>query len=667
MAPGEVGEQAEPAREAVLKLGLQRVVFRVARRIQISDAGVDRRERTPRRVRRARVGRWGSLVDVAESVKLGAFRSHIGDLQQAVGASLILRREMPLQDVGRAHVGIHREQRRRIRVHQRIRRESLRQEAQALHGAIQRGIGGRQSARRDKSLPDEVGRIEARAGIRIRAVLRGVVENPEGAADHQLRSGLVCEAHARGEVVEVGMYQAGGRAVIDLQQLREGGGQAHVAAGGNIQLARERVEVGLRLETLLDDPEKLVAQAEIHGELMAHAPVVLHERRIVLARVIHVVQVVDAAPVRLSRQHGRQPAAAGSGLRRVVRVHRPEVQITAGSGGLKNGELLRPEISAEFPGLPAANHGDGIRDRVGVLDFQRWKISWASQVRGIAEGELRQASVIGTLREGHTRKTDLGGYIRVVVLLETAGPQTVVPQAQLVHARGTEDMRLADGRIVAVEILDAREEPAAIRQPGQRRGDQRWRAGHTEPVESVVLARENLVDAHIALIAALLQDRVGNVVVAVAVGVGRRKQGHQLLAQRILARSWNHVGGRTVGVIAERHAAVAGRRRGAGLGEARIEQLARKGWHAIAVRHPGRGSQIELGTEIATGLRRCRHKGRQRLALAHPQALVVTEEEQLVANQASAQGGAKLVLLVRWQRRIEEVARIHFVVAQELV
>ena len=56
----------------------------------------------------------------------------------------------------------------------------------------------------------------------------------------------------------------------------------------------------------------------------------------------------------------RAPAATGSGLSRVVRVHGPEVQLTAGSGGLKNGELLRPEIPTELPGLPAANQGQRI-------------------------------------------------------------------------------------------------------------------------------------------------------------------------------------------------------------------------------------------------------------------------------------------------------------------
>ena len=68
------------------------------------------------------------------------------------------------------------------------------------------------------------------------------------------------DADPRRKVVEVRIHQRVRRSMIHGQNARERRRQAHVRIGGNVQLARRGIKVGLRVEPLVHRRKEFVAQ-----------------------------------------------------------------------------------------------------------------------------------------------------------------------------------------------------------------------------------------------------------------------------------------------------------------------------------------------------------------------------------------------------------------------
>src|ERR1700751_5631769 len=111
-------------------------------------------------------------------------------------------------------------------------------------------------------------------------------------------------------------------------------------------------------------------------------------------------------------------------------------------------------------------------------------------------------------------------------------------------------MAFAEGKAAIRIVFDSTKEAAAVNQrSGERRRNSAGLVFIAKPVERAVFIREFVIYADIEISAVRILYGIGDVVVAVAIGVLSGQQGKNLLRQWIDLALRNHVGGQSSACI----------------------------------------------------------------------------------------------------------------------
>src|SRR5713101_3708644 len=304
---------------------------------------------------------------------------------------------MPLLHVGRDQLGVEREKkRRRLRISQRIRRESAGQSWDAGQRAVDgRRVGGRRSARRIEILADKERRIEPHAWIGIRTGLITTIENAIPGAQDQLVTDLVGQANSRSEVVRVRRNQSWTGSRLHRNDRSQHGSELRGHALGHDQAAGGKVESAELVVALFDGGKQFVTQTQIQRQFWRNPPVILPVEGVHLVVIIDVVQIIDAAAVAQAHQKGRKSRATSKlrGWVRVIRQAGSKVECAARRRRLEDGELFGTKVGPEFKRVIAMHPAQIFRQAVGVLNFVRRQEGRAAYLGDIVEGQLGQAAV----------------------------------------------------------------------------------------------------------------------------------------------------------------------------------------------------------------------------------------------------------------------------------
>ncbi len=142
------------------------------------------------------------------------------------------------------------------------------------------------------------------------------------------------------------------------------------------------------------------------------------------------MQARDPATVGNAQQHGREGTAAGSRRRGVVGEVVAEVQSTARFGGLEDRELFDTHFGAELQRVVSADPGQVVSENKTVLFLNRRQVGRASDSSGaIAEGDVRQATVVRTIRD--VGKVQLSTDVLVGVKLISVCIDPVVTRVEI--------------------------------------------------------------------------------------------------------------------------------------------------------------------------------------------------------------------------------------------
>src|SRR6516225_11174173 len=185
--------------------------------------------------------------------------------------------------------------------------------------------------------------------------------------------------------------------------------------------------------------------------------------------------------------------------------------------------------------MAAADPGQILRQRVGVLQFFGGQEGWAAERGNIGKRQLGEATDSGC--KWHTREIDagIGGNVGVGVELQAVRVHAVISETKLVDHLRTKDVGPAGGETAVGKILVATEEATAVGQSAERARDKARLIFEAEAEKRVVLVGEFLVNADVEVIARLFANGVGDEVVSgVGVqGAGGRVQGSQPHGERI--------------------------------------------------------------------------------------------------------------------------------------
>ncbi len=405
----------DPVLEAAVDLGLHRVVVAAARLPRRHVSGpAERFEQRPSRLILAQHRRG---VQVERIQHVDAAVADVGDLSREAARQLTLVGDVPGVQDAAEDVGRHREQagvaqERLVHRHDAARRD--------VHGAL-----GREAGRQRPPLREGVGGLlqdialgRVVEGVRVVGI-RGRARAVPG-AQHVALGDAPRDARPRVEVPHAG---------LDAQVCRD------VAVAGHAQRVVGRV-VGREPALLLDAHERrvvLVAQAEIHGDVRAHLPLVVHEEEVLLVPgaglvderhvAAHVVGVVEH-----ERREGVGHVVADcDGIARRRRP-RPVVRERAARAAevlrLQQEVAVATEVGAELHLVVAGQLGQRGRERPGRLA--------AVPGHRVREAHERVAVVLQIHRHDAARvvaDVDAGDaeFLRGVEAVALGGGDVVVP------------------------------------------------------------------------------------------------------------------------------------------------------------------------------------------------------------------------------------------------
>ena len=173
-------------------------------------------------------------------------------------------------------------------------------------------------------------------------------EDSVAAAQHRLAVEAVRQAEARAEVVPVRGLLRGGIALPDpaegALQVRESGSGTHRADHVGVEVRQAVVLL------LISDPD-IPAHADVDGQALGDAPVVLHVKRVVAALRRDRIDHVDAAAGCIAeQQRGHPESAGGRGLRRnrSLRKQAAEGEGAGGRGVLAFVEMQEPDVASDL-------------------------------------------------------------------------------------------------------------------------------------------------------------------------------------------------------------------------------------------------------------------------------------------------------------------------------